>query len=279
MKPAQPTTDQENATATPMRKPRRLQTLSFNRMIPNILTLMALSAGLTAMRFAIQERWEYAVLAILAAAILDTLDGRVARLLKGASKFGAELDSLSDFACFGVAPAMMLYLWAMQDAGRIGWILVMLFTMCMGLRLARFNVAKDDVNAPAWKAYFFTGVPAPAGAGLVLLPMVLSFLVGEDYLRTPWIAAAFLFVVGGLLVSAIPTYSFKKLVIPRQRVMPTLLGVAGLAAFAVSIPWVTLAGALFLYLGTIPFSVWAHHRYKSGETEPEIDVDDELGFE
>ncbi len=278
MKPAQPTTNPPNKRPP---RPRRLQTLSFNRMIPNILTLMALSAGLTAMRFAIQERWEYAVLAILAASILDTLDGRVARLLKGASKFGAELDSLSDFACFGVAPAMMLYLWAMQDAGRLGWILVLLFAMCMGLRLARFNVAREDANAPAWKTYFFTGVPAPAGAGLVLLPMVLSFLVGDDYLRTPWVAAGFLFVIGGFLVSAIPTYSFKKLVIPRQRVMPTLLGVAGLAAFAVSVPWITLTGVLLLYLGTIPFSVWAHHRYKSGETnpEPEIDVEDELGFE
>jgi len=276
VKSVQPTT---NLPDKKIPRPRRLQSLSFNRMIPNILTLMALSAGLTAIRFAIQERWEYAVLAIFAAAILDTLDGRVARLLKGASKFGAELDSLSDFACFGVAPAMMLYLWAMQDTGKLSWILVLLFTMCMGLRLARFNVARESANAPTWETNFFSGVPAPAGAGLVLLPMVLSFLVGDEYLRTPWVAAGFLFVIGGFLVSAIPTYSFKRLVIPRKRVMPTLLSVAALAAFAVSIPWVTLTGILLLYFGTIPFSVWAHHRYKSGGTEPEIDDEDELGFE
>ena len=133
-------------TASPRRP--RLPHISINRMIPNILTLLALAAGLTAMRFAFQERWELAVFAIAVAAVFDALDGRIARLLKGASKFGAELDSLSDFVCFGVAPAMVLFLWAMQDAGRGAWVLVMLFTMCMGLRLARFNVATDDENAP-----------------------------------------------------------------------------------------------------------------------------------
>ena len=137
-------------------KRRRLQHMSINRMIPNILTLLALASGLTGMRFAFQERWEHAVLAIAVAAVFDALDGRIARLLKGASKFGAELDSLSDFVCFGVAPAMILYLWAMQDAGRAGWLLVMLFAMCCGLRLARFNVALEDENAPKWKANFFS---------------------------------------------------------------------------------------------------------------------------
>ena len=155
-------------------KPKRrtqIRRISVNRMIPNILTLLALASGLTAMRFAFQERWEMAVFAIAVAAILDALDGRVARLLKGASKFGAELDSLSDFVCFGVAPAIILFLWSLQDAGRVTWVLVMLYTMCMGLRLARFNVAVNDDDEPDWKNRFFSGVPAPAGAGLVLLPM------------------------------------------------------------------------------------------------------------
>jgi len=260
-------------TTKPTNSPRksRLRGLSINTMIPNILTLLALAAGLTAMRFAIQERWEHAALALVAAAILDTLDGRVARLLKGASKFGAELDSLSDFVCFGVAPAMILYLWSMQIAGRPGWILVMLFAMCCGLRLARFNVALEDENAPVWKSYFFTGVPAPAGAGLVLIPMVLSFQIGDDVVRSPWVVSAFLFVVGGLLVSSFPTYSFKKVKIPPRWVLPTMLIVAGIAAFSVSVPWLTLSTLLFVYLGTFPFSYRAHRRYLQKTETPEAE--------
>ena len=249
------------------KRSQRLKELPFNRMIPNILTLLALAAGLTSIRFGLREQWEYAVLSLVVAAILDTLDGRVARLLKGASKFGAELDSLSDFVCFGVAPALILYLWAMQDAGRPGWILVMLFAMCCGLRLARFNVATDEDEAPAWKAHFFSGVPAPAGAGLVLLPMVLSFQIETDFFHNPWVVAFFLFSVGGLLVSSLPTYSFKKLKITRNWVMPTMLIVAGIAAFAVSVPWLTLSSVLALYLCTFPFSYRTHKRYKDGIKE------------
>ena len=148
---------------------KRFRGLSFNRMIPNILTLLALVAGLTSIRFSLDDRWEHAVLAIVAAGILDALDGRIARLLKGASKFGAELDSLSDFVCFGVSPALILYLWTMRDAGRLGWVVVMLFAICCGLRLARFNVMMEDPDAPPWKSRFFTGIPAPAGGGLALL--------------------------------------------------------------------------------------------------------------
>ena len=249
------------------KRSQRLKELPFNRMIPNILTLLALAAGLTSIRFGLLEQWEYAVLSLVVAAILDTMDGRVARLLKGASKFGAELDSLSDFVCFGVAPALILYLWSMENAGRAGWILVMLFAMCCGLRLARFNVAADDEEAPAWKAHFFSGVPAPAGAGLVLLPLVLSFQIESDFLRNPWIVAFFLFCVGGLLVSSFPTYSFKKLKINRNWVLPTMLIVAGIAAFAVSVPWLTLTVILFLYLCSFPLSYQAHMRYAKGKKE------------
>ncbi len=259
----------ETSKSTPTR--RRFRGLTINTMIPNILTLLALAAGLTAMRFAIEERWEYAVLALVASAILDTLDGRVARLLMGASKFGAELDSLSDFVCFGVAPAMILYLWSMQVAGRPGWILVMLFAMCCGLRLARFNVALEDENAPAWKAHFFTGVPAPAGAGLVLLPLVLSFQIGDEIVRNPWVVAFFLFSVGGLLVSAFPTFSFKKVKIPPRWVLPTMLIVAGIAAFSFSIPWITLATLLLVYLGTFPLSYQTQRRYERNSKVSETD--------
>ena len=254
----------------------RLPRISINRMIPNILTLLALAAGLTAMRFAFQERWELAVLAIAVAAVFDTLDGRIARLLRGASKFGAELDSLSDFVCFGVAPAMILFLWAMQDAGRGAWVLVMLFPMCMGLRLARFNVTTEDEDAPDWKAHFFTGVPAPGGAGLVLLPMILSFQAGDEIFRSPWMVSIFLYGVGGLLVSCIPTYSFKQIAIPRQKFLITMLIVALIIALLASVPWLCLTVSLSLYFVTIPLSMRARRRYETGE-EIDEDPDDELG--
>lgn len=252
------------------KRTQRIKELPFNRMIPNILTLLALSAGLTSIRFALLDQWEHATLSLVVAAILDTLDGRVARLLKGASKFGAELDSLSDFVCFGVAPALILYLWAMQDAGRAGWILVMLFTMCCGLRLARFNVATDEDDAPAWKAHFFSGVPAPAGAGLVLIPMILSFQVEAEILRDPWVVSVFLFAVGALLVSSVPTYSFKKLKISRNWIMPTMVIVAGIAACSVTVPWLTLSVVLALYLSTFIFSIRAQQRFKLADEAKEI---------
>jgi CDP-diacylglycerol---serine O-phosphatidyltransferase len=251
-------------------KKRRLQHLSINTMIPNILTLLALASGLTSMRFAFQERWEFAALAIAVAAVFDTLDGRIARLLKGASKFGAELDSLSDFVCFGVAPAMILYLWAMQDAGRAGWLLVMLFAMCCGLRLARFNVALEDENAPSWKVNFFAGVPAPAGAGLVLLPMVLDFQLDDEMLRSPWVVSFFLLGVGALFVSSVPTFSFKKVVVPRRRLLVMMLAVAMVIAFVASLPWLSLSVILVTYLASIPLAMRAYRRYEAGE---EIDED------
>tara|TARA_B100000686_G_scaffold339922_1_gene414793 strand:+ start:75 stop:827 length:753 start_codon:yes stop_codon:yes gene_type:complete len=245
-------------------------------MIPNILTLLALACGLTSMRFAFQERWEYAILAILVAAVFDALDGRIARMLKGTSKFGAELDSLSDFVCFGVAPGMILYLWAMHDAGRVGWLLVMLFAMCCGLRLARFNVALEEESKPLWKSNFFAGVPAPAGGGLVLLPMILAFQLGDDMLRTPWFVSIFLLGVAGLFVSTIPTYSFKKLVVPRRRLLAAMLGAVMVIAFIESYPWLSLSIFLFGYLGLIPFSLKAYKRYESGE---EIDENIDEGGE
>ncbi|MEK9724222.1 MAG: phosphatidylcholine/phosphatidylserine synthase [Rhodospirillaceae bacterium] len=261
-----------NAEQPPASKRRSgLPRIPINRMIPNILTLLAVGSGLTAMRFAFQERWELAVFAIAVAAIFDALDGRIARLLKGASKFGAELDSLSDFVSFGVAPAIILFLWALQDAGRGAWVLVMLFAMCMGLRLARFNVMSDDEDAPDWKKHFFTGVPAPAGAGLVLLPMIVAFQAGDDLFRSPWVVQGFLFCVGGLLVSAIPTYSFKKVAVPRQHFLITMLGAALVIALLASVPWLCLTVILTIYLTSIPLAIRSHRRFAAGE-----EVDDPL---
>jgi len=146
----------------------RLRDQSLNRLIPNMLTVMALCAGLTSIRYTLDQRWELAAIAIVIAAVLDGLDGRIARLLDGASKFGAELDSLSDFISFGVAPALLLYYWCMRGAGGIGWVLALLFAVCCALRLARFNTKLDNTDLPAWTSRFFTGVPAPAGDGELL---------------------------------------------------------------------------------------------------------------
>ena len=246
-------------TEAPTSKRPKRRRLNLNVMIPNMLTLIALCSGLTAIRFAYEGRWEHAALAILAAAILDTLDGRVARILKGTSKFGAELDSLSDILSFGVAPPMMLYFWVLEDFGRFGWILVMLFSVSCALRLARFNTAAEDPDPPAWASTFFSGVPAPAVAGLALLPMIASFNLPEDivndYVRRPELASAFLVVVSILMVSSIPTYSFKKVKLSPKLVLPFLVLFVVVIASLIGAPWVTLSCILAAYLISIPFAV------------------------
>jgi CDP-diacylglycerol--serine O-phosphatidyltransferase len=263
-----------------MKRPRRrLKALPINRMIPNMLTMLALCAGMTAIQFGLQDRWEHAVIAIAVAAILDGLDGRIARMLKGASKFGAELDSLSDFICFGVAPAMMLYLWSMQEAGRFGWLLVLLYAVCCALRLARFNTALEDVEAPAWAKNFFSGVPAPAAGGLVLLPIILSFQLGDSIVRRPEMVAFFLIAVAALMVSRIPTYAFKTGKIPHRWVLPVMLLVGLLAASIVSAPWITLSVVLVVYSISIPFSVRAYRRLEDGTDTEDPDDDDEADDE
>ena len=160
-----------------------------NRLIPNAITVGALCAGLSGVRFAIDARWEMAVAAIVVAAILDGLDGRMARLLNGTSKFGAELDSLADFVSFGAAPALIVYLWVLNGWGGVGWVIALGFAVCCALRLARFNTALADPNPPRWAGHFFTGVPAPAGAGLALLPMMLHFEVGPGWVDKPLVGA------------------------------------------------------------------------------------------
>jgi len=254
----------------------RLKGLPFNRMIPNILTLLALCAGLTAIRYGLEERWEHAGLALLVAAILDGLDGRIARVLKGASKFGAELDSLSDFICFGVAPALLLYMWTLSGAGRVGWVLALLFSVCCVLRLARFNTNLDETDQPAWTSNFFAGVPAPAGGGLVMLPMFLSFQFGEGLFRQPIIVAVFIVVVSALMVSRIPTFSFKKLRVTPRWILPTMLLVGLFAATLVSAPWLTMAAGGILYLASIPFSLRSYRKLEQadGDASEETLADD-----
>ena len=248
-----------------------LRSLPINSLAPNMLTVLALCAGLTSIRFSLNESWQLAVTAILVAAVLDGLDGRLARLLKGTSKFGAELDSLSDFVCFGVAPSILIYLWTLNDLGGVGWILVLAFIVCCALRLARFNTALDSDNQPTWAANFFMGVPAPAAGGLVILPVVLSFQVAESFFHYPVVNGLVVAAVAFLMVSKVPTYSFKRVRVRREFILPVLIVVGLLAAVLWSYPWLTLTSFGVLYAASILVSVRAYRRY-AGEEMDEIRV-------
>ena len=221
-------------------------------MIPNILTMLALCAGLTSLRFGIEGKWEAAVASIIVAGVLDALDGRIARLIRGTSKFGAELDSLSDFLAFGIAPAVLLFLWTMKEAGPIGWVLVLLFAVCCALRLARFNTDMDSQNLPLWTKNVFTGVPAPAGGGLALLPIIISFQIENESIRNPQLVGILIVVISALMVSKIPTYSFKRVRVPHKYVLLTMLFVGLIAAFAVGAPWLTITILLIAYIISLP---------------------------
>jgi len=238
----------------------RLRDQSLNRLIPNMLTVLALCAGLTSIRFALDNRWEMAVFAIVIAGILDGLDGRIARLLDSTSKFGAELDSLSDFVSFGVAPAILLYYWTLQSAGGLGWVIALVFGVCVALRLARFNTRIDNTDMPAWTGRFFVGVPAPAGAGLSLMPVFATLLLGPGPFDNPVFTGAVTIGVAALMVSRVPTYSLKRVRVPQHLVVPTLLGVGSMAALLVSMPWLTLTVLGVLYAASIPFSLLSYRR-------------------
>lgn len=253
------------------RKPRlrsskagqRIRALPFNRLIPNILTVLALCAGLTAILYGFQSRWDMAVLAILFAAVLDALDGRVARLLGGATKFGAELDSLSDFVSFGVAPALLIFLWTLHGLKGVGWVIALVFAVCVALRLARFNTRLGVSDMPSWASNFFTGVPAPAGGGLVLLPLMIHLETGAAFMAHPFVNGVVAIMVAYLMISRIPTFSFKQMHIPHRFVLPFLLFVGLLAALMATAIWATLSVMMFLYLLTIPFSIRSYARQKA----------------
>jgi len=256
------------------RKRRGLRGFSINRLIPNVITLAALCSGLTAIRFALQGQFRLAVIAIIVAAIFDALDGRVARRLGVTSQFGAELDSLSDFLCFGVAPALVLYLASLKDGGALGWVVTLMFPICSALRLARFNTALlSDTPPPAWTSSYFTGVPAPAGALLALIPLVLSFEAEAAWPRHPLMAGAALVLVGGLMVSRIPTFSFKKGRIPRHLVLPSLLVAALTMGVIASSPWIGVSLLGVIYLALVPYSWLTYRRQAARDRQaPPSDV-------
>ena len=266
--------------ARPRSRPR-FKGPSFNRMFPNLLTMLGLCAGLTALRFALEGRFGAAAVAIAVAGAIDGLDGRLARLLKATSRFGAEFDSLADFLCFGVAPAFTIYLWSLQRAGGFGYTPCLMFAVCMALRLARFNAALESAPKPAYAYNFFTGVPAPAGAGVALFPLFLGLeakSLGWTWLlevaQYPLFTALVLAGTALLLVSTLPVWSFKNFKVPAEYVLPLLLGTGIFAAVLVADPWAALAVGGLIYLGMLPFSVRSFHRLRREAEMPEEDGDE-----
>jgi CDP-diacylglycerol--serine O-phosphatidyltransferase len=255
-------------------KRRSIRGVPVRMLLPSMLTLLALCSGLTSIRMSFEGKFDIAIAAIVLAAVLDALDGRVARLLKSTSRFGAELDSLTDFVNFGVAPSILLYAWQLDSLGNIGWIAGLVFAVCAALRLARFNVALDEGDRPAWAGRFFVGVPAPAGAMTVLLPVYLH-LVG---LPLPEASAPVVLVyelaIGFLMVSRLPSYSGKQFGsrVPRDVVLPVFLAVVHFAALLIAFPWLVLTLSSLTYLATLPFARAAHRRLvarAAAVTEPE----------
>jgi CDP-diacylglycerol--serine O-phosphatidyltransferase len=241
---------------------KRFRAIPVRVLLPNLITLLSLCAGLTAIRLAIEGRLEWALGAIVFAAILDGVDGRLARMLKGQSRFGAELDSLADFVNFGVVPGLILYFWGLNELGSVGWIAALVFAICMVLRLARFNVMADDPTRPAWASNFFTGVPAPAGAIIVMLPIYLNLLGTQ---RLTVVSLIYTLFVSFLLVSTLPVFSGKQLgkrVAP-DKVLPIFVVVVLFVALLVSYPWWVLTIGSVCYLASLPFGYLAYQRYRA----------------
>ena len=247
---------------------RRFKAIPVRTLLPNLITLLALCAGLTAIRLAVEDKLDFALAAIVFAALLDGIDGRIARLLKGTSRFGAELDSLADFVNFGVAPALILYFWGLHDLKSAGWIAAMVFAICAGLRLARFNVMIDDPNKPVWAGNFFTGIPAPAGAITVLLPIYLNFLGVSDGLITVWLTFFYTLVIALLMVSRLPVFSGKRVGkrVPPEMVLPVFVTVVLFFALLVSYPWQVLTVGTLAYLACLPLGWLSYREYQRKDT-------------
>jgi CDP-diacylglycerol--serine O-phosphatidyltransferase len=270
------------ATPNPgFRRPRlsrlqqqRLRRIPVRTLVPNVITLLALCAGLTAIRMAFEDRYVLALAAIVFAAFLDGIDGRLARLLKGTSRFGAELDSLSDFVNFGVAPSLILYFWGLHDLKSAGWIAAMVFAICASLRLARFNVMIDDPDRPAWAANFFVGMPAPAGAITVLLPIYADFL---GLPRSPiliWLTLFYTLAIALLMVSRLPVFSGKRVGtrVPTEMVGPVIVVVVLFFALLIAYPWVILTAGTLAYLASLPFGWLSYRGYERRTREAKIET-------
>ena len=244
---------------------RRFRPIPVRMLVPNFITLLAICAGLTAIRLSTEGRMELAVAAIVFAAVLDGLDGRVARMIKGQSKFGAELDSLADFVNFGVAPGLILYFWQLHELNNVGWIAAMIFAISGGLRLARFNATMDDPNKPAFAANYFTGVPAPAGAITVLLPIYLAFLGMPA--PPAALTTAYTLLIAVLMVSRLPVFSGKtvRMRVPPELVLPVFVAVVFFIALLIGYPWHILSAGSVVYLLSLPVG-WKSYRDQQRRT-------------
>lgn len=236
---------------------KKLKEVPFRKMAPNIVTLMALCAGITTIRFAILGKWTMALVCIALAAVFDGLDGRVARKLKASSKFGAELDSLSDFVSFGVAPAILMYQWSLNSLPHWGWIFTLMFSAAMSLRLARFNTMLEDVAVPEYWSHYFVGVPAPMAAALAVMPLLIWFDFPEFdvVLRNPYFCSVLMLLVAYLMVSRIPTLSLKKTKINKDYVLPLMVLFALFISCLLTKPWMTLGLFTLCYILSIPFTI------------------------
>ncbi|MCH7630870.1 MAG: phosphatidylcholine/phosphatidylserine synthase [Proteobacteria bacterium] len=235
---------------------RKLKHFGAKSILPNMITILALSVGATAIRFAMEERWDAAVLAIVIAGVLDGMDGSVARLLKSTSRFGAELDSLSDVVAFGVAPGVLLYMWSIQALGGLGWVIALAFTICCALRLARYNSNLDVDDEPRKKAGFLTGLPAPVAAGLALLPVMAASEYGQGFYTNPEFVGLYSAAICFGMISKFPTYAFRTLMIRKEYLVYTLLLFGLFAASVTAYGWQMLIIAGLFYILSVPVSVY-----------------------
>ena len=244
-------------------------------ILPNMLTLIGVCIGLSSIRFALDEKFEFAIIAIIFAALIDGLDGRIARLIKGTSKVGKELDSLTDVISFGVAPAFIMYFWKLNELGRFGWLLCLVYVICVALRLARFNV--NSSQEPSWKDNFFEGVPSPAGGILVLTPLIVS-LTGFDYFELNYnlIVPVFFVVISILLISKFPSYSFKKIVIPRRTTIFLLFGIVLFFGLLLIYTFNVIAISSVIYLFLLPLSFIHYQKIKKKHENDRIQEEDDL---
>jgi CDP-diacylglycerol--serine O-phosphatidyltransferase len=236
-------------------------------VVPNAVTALALCFGLTGIRFAVGGEWDKALAAIIFAGVLDGMDGRIARLLRAQSRFGAELDSLSDVIAFGVAPALVMFLWSLSKAPQFGWTAALALALACALRLARFNAQIDADEQPHKSAGFLTGVPAPAGAGLAFIPIYSWLVTGLDQFRAWYVTMPWVLFVALLMISSIATYSWSSLRIRRSSRLFVIAGIGLLGAALVTNPWITLLGIAIVYLAMLPFSVASYARVKRRRAE------------
>ena len=243
--------------------------MSLIKVLPSTVTLTAFCFGLTSIRFALFDRWEYAVMCIFASALLDAFDGKVARLLGQSSQFGAQLDSLSDLVCFGVAPAMILFLKSMHSMEKVGWGVCMFFTVCCAIRLARFNTMQiiEEGEKPAWMKKYFTGVPAPAGAILALFPMILYFETGKECFLHPIFDAIFLVASGILMISTLKTFSSKMIEIKNGIFSLELLGISLIVILLITELWLTLSIMILAYIISLPYGAKAYAKAEKEYSE------------